>query len=62
MLDIGTQKPQGKPFAINLAIRNAKGEVTRYRYFEAESAAELFDIWQKNSTSPGRKKKAETEV
>lgn len=49
MLEIGTQKPQGKAFAINIAQRNARGEITRYKYYEADTAAELSDIWEKNS-------------
>ncbi len=60
-INIGTQKPQGKTFAINLAQRNAKGEVTRYKYFETDSADELHDFWQQNSPQP-KKKKVEKEV
>lgn len=55
MLEIGTQKPQGKTFAINVAQKNAKGEVTRYKYFETDSADELHDFWQKNSTTPRKR-------
>lgn len=54
-LDIGTQKPQGKTFAINLAQRNAAGVVTRQKYFETDDAGELHDFWQKNSTTPRKR-------
>ena len=57
MLNIGTQKPQEKPFAINLAIRNANGEVTRYKYYEADSGDELYDIWEKHTAKPNNKRK-----
>ena len=61
-LEIGTQRPQGKALAINIATRNAHGEVTRYKYYESDSAAELSDIWEKNNMQkkPGKKKDATT--
>jgi len=58
MLDIGTQKPQGKTFALNVAIRNPKGDVLRYKLLETDNAAELHDFWQQHSNTP-RKKKVE---
>jgi hypothetical protein len=60
MLNIGTQRPQGKAFAINMAVRNAKGEATRYKYYETDDAAELHDFFQQNSVRPRNKKKAIT--
>lgn len=57
MFDIGTQKPQGKTFAINVAIRNPRGEIVSYKSLETDSAAELFDFWQVNSGTPNNKKK-----
>lgn len=58
MLNIGTQKPQGKTFAINVAVRNHKGDVVRYKQLETDDAAELHDFWQLHSNTP-RKKKVE---
>lgn len=60
MIDIGTQKPQGKTFAINLVLRNPKtGVVTGVKYFETDSASELSDIWTRYNGLPTKKEKKE---
>ena len=59
MITLGNQKPQGKPFAINLAIRNPKNGQVTYKYFEAESGAELHDFWQRHQPVDKKKKKVE---
>lgn len=59
MLDIGTQKPQGKTFSLNLAIRDTRGRIMRYKSIETDSATELHDFWQFNSVQANKKRKVE---
>jgi hypothetical protein len=48
-LELESQKPQGKPFAI----------VTKYKTYEADTGAEISDIWEKHSNeSQSHKRKS----
>lgn len=61
MLDLGTQKPQGKTFAINVAMRNPQGKVVGYKYLETDDATELASFYDLHAGTP-RKKNKKVEV
>ena len=52
---IGNQKPQGKPFAMNIAVHDIKGNI-KMKYIEAESGSELYQKWIETKGVPKKKK------
>lgn len=56
---IGNQKPQGRPFAINMALRKKNGDVIKMVYMEFDSASELYEAWAKNQVVRKKKSRAD---